>query len=59
MAELYGIDRSIITKHLKKVFSDNELKENSACLIFAHTAEEGKKLQSEVLCIAGSDCYWF
>ena len=42
MAELYGVDRSVVTKHLKKVFSDNELDENSVCAIFAHTAEDGK-----------------
>jgi len=42
MAELYGIERSVITKHLKKVFLDNELDENAVCAIFAHTAEDGK-----------------
>ena len=42
MAELYGVDRSVITKHLKKVFLDKELDENSVCAIFAHTAEDGK-----------------
>jgi hypothetical protein len=29
MAELYGVDRSVITKHLKKVFLDDELEEDS------------------------------
>ncbi|MDR2579564.1 MAG: virulence RhuM family protein [Fibromonadaceae bacterium] len=42
MAELYRIDRSVITKHLKKIFTDSELEENSVCAIFAHTAEDGK-----------------
>jgi hypothetical protein len=42
MAELYGVDRSVITKHLKKIFADDELDENSVCAIFAHTAEDGK-----------------
>ena len=42
LAELYGIDRSVITKHLKKIFSDSELDENAVCAIFAHTAEDGK-----------------
>ena len=27
------------TKHLKKVFLDNELEEGSVCAIFAHTAK--------------------
>lgn len=42
MAELYGVDRSVITKHLKKVFLDDELEENSVCAIFAHTASDEK-----------------
>ena len=41
MAQLYDVDRSVISKHLKKVFSDDELDENSVCAIFAHTAEDG------------------
>ncbi len=42
MAELYGIERSVVTKHLKKIFLDSELDENSVCAIFAHTAKDGK-----------------
>jgi hypothetical protein len=42
MCELYGVDRSVIGKHLKKIFSDGELEENSVCAIFAHTADDGK-----------------
>ena len=42
MAELYGVDRSVITKHLKKVFLDDELEEDSVCAIFAHTARDEK-----------------
>lgn len=42
MAELYDIDRSVITKHLKNIFSEGELDENSVCANFAHTAEDGK-----------------
>lgn len=42
ISELYGVDRSVVTKHLKKVFQDDELDENSVCAIFAHTAKDGK-----------------
>ncbi|WP_313413252.1 virulence RhuM family protein [Sedimentibacter sp.] len=42
MAELYGVDRSVITKHLKKVFLDDELEEDSVCAIFAHTDSDEK-----------------
>ena len=42
MSELYGVDRSVITKHLKKIFQDDELDKNSVSAIFAHTAPDGK-----------------
>lgn len=42
MAELYDIDRSVITKHLKNIFIEGELSEDSVCAKFAHTAEDGK-----------------
>lgn len=42
IATLFEKDRSVITKHLKNVFTDEELYENSVCANFAHTAEDGK-----------------
>lgn len=42
MAVLYDVDRSVIGKHLKKIFLDSELEEDSVCANFAHTAEDGK-----------------
>ena len=42
IALLFGVDRSVITKHLKNIFETLELEENSVCAIFAHTAEDGK-----------------
>jgi hypothetical protein len=47
MAELFDVDRSVVTKHLKNIFSDNELDEDSVCANFAHTAEDGKKYQTK------------
>ncbi|MFO0362902.1 MAG: virulence RhuM family protein, partial [Flavobacteriales bacterium] len=46
MAELFGVDRSVITKHLQNIFSTNELAEDSVCANFAHTAEDGKTYQT-------------
>jgi hypothetical protein len=46
MAELFDVDRSVITKHLKNVFTDHELEETSVCANFAHTAEDGKSYQT-------------
>jgi hypothetical protein len=42
MAELFDVDRSVITKHLKSIFLSHELNESSVCANFAHTAEDGK-----------------
>ncbi len=46
MAELYNVDRSVITKHLKNIFTEGELQEDAVCAIFAHTAEDGKNYQT-------------
>lgn len=43
MSEVFDIDRSVITKHLKNIFESLELEENSVCAKIAHTAEDGKK----------------
>ncbi len=42
IAELFEKDRTVITKHLKKIFESEELVENSVCAHFAHTANDGK-----------------
>ncbi|HIG94176.1 MAG: hypothetical protein QT05_C0039G0005 [archaeon GW2011_AR13] len=42
MAELFGVDRSVITKHLRNIFEDQELNESSVCANFAHTAKDKK-----------------
>lgn len=43
MAELFGIQRPAITKHLSKIFKTGELIENSVCSILKHTENDGKK----------------
>lgn len=47
MADLFGVDRTVITKHLSNIFSDEELDKNSVCAIFAHTASDGKKYRTQ------------
>lgn len=42
IAELFEKGRSTITEHLKNIFSDDELNENSVCRDFRHTAKDGK-----------------
>ena len=43
MGELFGVRRQAITKHLKNLFKEGELKENSVCSILEHTAADGKQ----------------
>jgi len=47
MAELFDVDRSVITKHLKNIFNKEEMKEKSVSANFAHTAEDGKIYQTQ------------
>lgn len=42
MAKLFGVDRTVVSKHLKNIFESSELQQNSVCAKFAHTAEDGK-----------------
>jgi len=43
MAELYGVSVSAVNQHLKTIFSDNELDEDSVIKNFLITASDGKK----------------
>jgi len=45
MAELFQRDRSVIGKHVQKIFKEGELVKNSVWAKFAHTADDGKKYQ--------------
>lgn len=47
MAKLFDADRTVITKHLKNIFLDGELDENSVCAKIAHTASDGKKYNTK------------
>ena len=42
MSQLFGVDRTVISKHLKNIFESSELQQDSVCAKFAHTAEDGK-----------------
>lgn len=47
MAELFGRERSVITRHVRNVFQDGELDRQAVCALFAQTATDGKKYQTE------------
>lgn len=42
IADLFELERSVITKHIRNILTDKELDTNSVCANFAHTAEDGK-----------------
>ena len=41
IAELFEKDRTVITKHLKNIFTEGELDEKLVCANFAHTTKHG------------------
>ena len=43
IAKVFGIDRTVITKHIKNILGTKELSEKSVCANFAHTANDGKQ----------------
>ncbi len=47
MSILFDCDRSVITKHLSNIFASGELKEETVCAKFAHTASDGKTYQTQ------------
>jgi hypothetical protein len=47
IAELFGKGRSTITEHLKNIFQEEELDENSVCREFRHTGEDGKNYNTK------------
>jgi hypothetical protein len=47
MAELFGVQRPAITKHLNNIFKEGELNEKSVSSILEHTAEDAKNYQTK------------
>ena len=47
IAALFGVDRTVVTKHLKNIFSTKELEQVSVCAKIAHTADDGKTYQTQ------------
>ena len=46
IAELFGVQRPAITKHLKNIFTSGELHENSVSSILEHTSDDGKNYKT-------------
>jgi hypothetical protein len=47
MAAIFGVERSVVTKHVRNILKDGELSERSVCAKFAHTATDGKEYQTQ------------
>ena len=47
IANLFGVQRPAITKHLKNIFESGELEENSVSSILEHTASDGKNYKTQ------------
>lgn len=47
IAELFGVQRPAITKHLKNIFESGELNEISVSSKMEHTADDGKKYKTQ------------
>ena len=45
LSKLFGVDRTVIGRHLRNIFRYGELEEDSVCAKNAHTASDGKTYQ--------------
>ena len=45
IADIFEIERSVVTKHIRNILKDKELDEDSVRAKLAHTAEDGKSYQ--------------
>ena len=45
IGQLFDVDRSVVTKHLKNIYESGELSEESTCANFAQVADNGKTYQ--------------
>ena len=47
MAELFGRERSVISRHVGNVFKEGELEADSTCAKFAQVQTEGSRLEDQ------------
>ncbi|MCX6277340.1 MAG: virulence RhuM family protein [Bacteroidetes bacterium] len=43
IADLFGVDRSVVTKHLANIYAENELSKESTCAKIAQVQKEGER----------------
>ena len=59
IAELFWIDRTVITKHLKNIFTSEELNEKTVCAKFAHTADDWKNYKTNFYNLDAIIAVWY
>lgn len=52
IGQLFDVDRSVVTKHLKNIYDSGELNEVSTCANFAQVADNGKTYQYKFYALA-------
>ena len=48
IGQLFDVNRSVVTKHLKKIYESGELSDKSTCANFAQVADNGKIVKADV-----------
>jgi len=59
IAELFEKWRTTVTEHLKNIFKDWELDENSVCLDFRHTADDWKNYKTKYYNLKAILSVWY
>jgi hypothetical protein len=57
IADLFGVQRPAVTKHLKNIFLTGELVEDSVSSILEHTAADGKNSMCKTCTYCPQFCY--
>ena len=43
ISEIFGVERSVVTKHIRNIYKDNEVEKNTTCAKIAQVQKEGKR----------------
>jgi len=54
MGELFGVDRTSISRHLKNIFESNELEEEVVSAEIAHTTQHGAMIDKKQIARIGN-----
>ena len=54
IADLFEVDRTVVTKHIRNILKFGELDSKEVCAKFAHTATDGKTYQTQFYNISRS-----